>query len=413
MERIRGLRAVLMFVKHMISFVVYAFSLMIPRDKKKWIYGNYNGSFRDNAKYFYLYCSTNHPEIEHIWISKNKEVVDKINGLGYKACYKYTVRAFLHAITAKVYIYNIYATPDIYNGSFRGTAFLFNMWHGVPYKKIEYDIVTGPLQVYYNPKTFDEKMQSFLMEPKTFRKSSAVLTTSERLVPIYSSAFQLTSKRICVAPYPRNTIFNTRKEDLLNHIRKIETPEVADFIKTFDSYNKVIVYMPTWRDAKKDFMGDAIPSFDELNNVCSKSNCLFLIKSHVLTKFSVDLTKFSHIKNLDSTIDMYPLLPFTDALVSDYSSIIFDYSLLKKKIFFYAYDKEEYLSKNREAYFEYEGVFSNQVTGSFEQLLQEIDEFGQEEKSKSYSYPNTEALLENNASMEDIYKFISSSISLN
>ena len=393
-------------------FVIYMLSFLFPRNKKIWLYGNYNGTFRDNSKYLYLYASEHNKEIKHIWITPSKNVVQKLNSLGHTAIYKYSLSALYHALTAKVYVYNIYATTDLYNGCFRGSAFLFNLWHGVPFKKIEYDVKTGPLQPYYNPKNLREKFHSFLKEPKTFRLSSSVLATSEKLRDIYSSAFLVSKDKVFVGPYPRNLIFKWSKAELVDYINKVESIKLQQTLKLLNGFRNVLIYLPTFRDANPDFMNEAVPDFDYLEEVCKANNSLFLIKSHILTRFSVDVNKYSHIRILDSREDVYPLLPFTDALVSDYSSVIFDYSLLKKKIIFYAFDKEDYLSKSREACFRYEDVFTSNTTADFESLLNEIELLAREnqETKLSYNYEVTESFLENKKEMKDIITFIKSSI---
>lgn len=160
--------------------------------------------------------------------------------------------------------------------------------------------------------------------------------------------------------------------------------------------------MPTFRDDNPDFMDNAIPDFESLEQVCKQTNTLFLIKAHILTKFSTDLSKFGHVMQIDSNIDVYPMLPYTSALISDYSSIIFDYSLLNKKIMFYTFDKEEYLSKSRESYFEYEEVFSNDIIRDFDGLLHELQNFDNEK----YEYPLPKSFLQKVSDMDDITRHI-------
>ena len=190
----------------------------------------------------------------------------------------------------------------------------------------------------------------------------------------------------------------------------METPGMKAVIANFKKYNKVVVYMPTWRDDATDFMSIAIPDFDRLESICQKHNILFVIKAHVLTYFGVDLSKYIHITKLDSSLDMYPVLPFTDALISDYSSVIFDYSWLRKKIIFYAFDKQAYLSKSREAYFEYEEAFGTDVTIDFEGLLKQVEEVANNTSDLIFDYPLSRSFIDNKSDMHGIVNHIKSSI---
>ncbi len=398
----RLLSNVFLIFKQVFSFAAYSVSFLFPRNKKVWLYGNLKGSFRDNSKYLFIHNSTHFTDVHHIWISQSKDVIKSVNNMGFKAVHKFSPLAFWYALTAKVYIYNS-APTDTVHGCLRGTAFCFNLWHGIPFKKIEYDIKKGSFyKRFFNPIGLQQKIASFLFEPKLFRNSDGVLTTSEKLIPIYSSAFKVSPDQLFIGSYPRNEIFNLSANDLAAFINKYETSEFKNLVNSFGRYKKVVIYMPTFRDDNPDFMDNAIPDFESLELVCKQTNTLFLIKAHILTKFSTDLSKFGHVMQIDSNIDVYPMLPYTSALISDYSSIIFDYSLLNKKIMFYTFDKEEYLSKSRESYFEYEEVFSNDIIRDFDGLLHELQNFDNEK----YEYPLPKSFLQKVSDMDDITRHI-------
>jgi len=397
-----------LFVKQCLYLLFYHLVSFYPRNKKVWLYG---ATFRDNTKYFFLYASQNLPEIKHVWISPKVEVVEKLRSLGLTAYRRNSFTSIYYALIAKVYI--CHAQPkEIIHPCFRGSAILFNLWHGVGIKKIEYDITKGPERPKVNPKTLREKFLSFIEEPKTFRNASAVLTTGREMALIFSSAFKLPLNKVCIGPYPRNTVLLNDFSQLKKHIEKFESLELAQLSSELSNYAVVIIYMPTYRDINPNFMMEAISDFDRLHSLCKKNNFLFLIKSHVSTRFSIDLSKYSNIRNLDGAIDIYPLLPFTDALISDYSSIILDYSFLNKKIIFYPFDKEQYLSKDREFYFEYEEMFTSDYLASFDDLMKELETLSNQDMKKlTFDYPNCKRFFDKDLEIEDITKFIKKEIS--
>ena len=97
---------------------------------------------------------------------------------------------------------------------------------------------------------------------------------------------------------------------------------------------------------------------------------MFVLKVHINTIFDEDLGKYENLLLLDSSLDMYPLLPCSTALLTDYSSVFFDYALLNKKIIFYPFDLENYRLKNRELYFTYEDLTKGEpIAHSFNELL--------------------------------------------
>ena len=75
-------------------------------------------------------------------------------------------------------------------------------------------------------------------------------------------------------------------------------------------------------------------------------------KSKVNERFMELQSKY--IKVINPEYDPYPLLKLIDVLITDYSSIYFDFMLTNKPIIFFPYDLEEYLMKSREMYFDYE-----------------------------------------------------------
>ncbi|RLD11253.1 hypothetical protein DRI50_10215, partial [candidate division KSB1 bacterium] len=106
----------------------------------------------------------------------------------------------------------------------------------------------------------------------------------------------------------------------------------------------------------------------KLNSILSEQNALLLIKLHPNDVSLRTFRDLSHIKTLKAKLDLYPFLVFTTALITDYSSIYFDYLLLKKPIIFYPFDFDDYL-RLRELYFDYQQAVAPPVVKTFEQLL--------------------------------------------
>ena len=73
-----------------------------------------------------------------------------------------------------------------------------------------------------------------------------------------------------------------------------------------------------------------------------------------------------------STMDMNDLLISTDILITDYSSVIFDYSLLNRPILFYAYDLEEYIAE-RDFYYSYKEFVPGPILETNEELFSKIE----------------------------------------
>ena len=115
---------------------------------------------------------------------------------------------------------------------------------------------------------------------------------------------------------------------------------------------KVIVYMPTHRESATSIGKSPTPlvplDFESLNTFCSKNNLFIVVKLHpFVMQFQSNFVPpegYSNICFHSSQGDIYPLLKYTDLLITDYSSIYFDFLLLDRPIIFYNYDYEEYSS---------------------------------------------------------------------
>ncbi len=359
-------------LKSVITYISYYFCFLVPRKKNIWLYSSLNGRFIDNTKYFFLYANEYCKDVRHVWISNSSQTIEGLRSKGFEAYHLESKKAKALSLKAGAFIYSSYINT-ICNAAFSGGGFRFNLWHGVPLKKIEHDIHSGPTRFLYNPVGFNEKWKRFCNSPSIIRKNDAVLTTSKDLVKIFSSAFRLPEQKVFIGQYPRLMPFNWSEEQLSAHIKKIEGEEMLNAINRFKKFNEAIIYMPTWRDDNPNFITEAIPDFQLLNETCKANNILFILKVHINTIFNQDISAFSNLFLLNSSFDVYPVLPYTTSLITDYSSIFFDYDLLNKKIIFYPFDLENYKSKSRELYFDYASVTQGELVAyTFEQLIKKI-----------------------------------------
>ena len=85
--------------------------------------------------------------------------------------------------------------------------------------------------------------------------------------------------------------------------------------------------------------------------------------------------EYSNIRVLDNESDMYPLFAKVDLLVTDYSSIFFDFLLTNKPVLFFPYDKVTYLTKDRSMYDDYDLVTPGYKAYNFEELYTKLELF--------------------------------------
>ena len=148
---------------------------------------------------------------------------------------------------------------------------------------------------------------------------------------------QLFDGQVMLSGYPRNSAFfdTTRYENIRKDCG-------------FRKDQQVIVYMPTWRgtlDQQENMrqVKEIVDYIDELDRKLD-DNQVFVLKLHPFVKDAIDCSCYKHIIAFPTEYDTYDFLNASDMLVTDYSSIMFDYAVSKKPIVLFTYDKEDYLA---------------------------------------------------------------------
>lgn len=327
---------------------IYSLSHLMPRNKHIWVIGSTFGRrFADNPKYFYLYLNQHHREdIRAIWISKDKGIVGFLNKNLLEAYYLYSIKGIWFALRSKVYLYDNYSKDICF--ALSGGAMKINLWHGIPLKKIQKD---NQFDLVRNPKTRAQKIKWALRRASDEKPIDYVVVTSEYLRPIFSSAFN--TKNIIVCGYPRNDYLIS---DAIDNIMTDDETIIYNILEDKAKDNKIILYMPTFRESEYQFF--EVISISKFETYLREHNFVFFVKLHPKSKVNDKFMEVQseQIRVIDPEQDPYPLLKSIDILVTDYSSIYFDFLLLGKPIVFFPYDLSEYQKKSREMYFDYEEV---------------------------------------------------------
>ena len=328
------------FFAYLICYCIYPFSFLFPRRKKKWAFGSFRGAFNDNAKYLFIYVSEQMPEITCAWISFNKDTVRVIRAKGLKAYHVFSLKGIGYALTSKYWFFNAYSSDIMFCLS--GGAKQVNLWHGLPLKRIEFDINSGLLADRYVKKTLKERYY----HPEVFRHPDYMVTSTELFSEVFARSFRISRDRCLGFGLARNGILTWPEEKRMAFIKRHEPAATMDIIVELKHYDKVFIYMPTWRDSQSDFIAAGF-DFGALDAALAENNALFIIKPHANTTIDPDvIAGLSHIRLLPTTMDVYPILPYTDVLVTDYSSIMYDYILMEKKdVVLYLFDYQDYVNE--------------------------------------------------------------------
>lgn len=341
----RNLGEVMGYVSELIiGYILYPFSFLVKRNSKKWLIGNKTG-YSDNSKYLFLYLHQ-YPErnIRCIWIARTNNEKRNLEELKFEAYKKWSLKGLFHCFTAGVYIFSSNVSDINYWTS--GRAVKINLWHGVGIKKLG---LKGSAT--YNPHSFFNR----IMTPYNYDNPTVFITTSQLMTEHFAECYSLTSAQTRQIGYPRCDFMMLDKATIHRYIYHYENVGMLQLVDTLKAYKKVFIYMPTFRDDQTDFMQLSGINFDDLNAVLASMESILLVKMHPATRMNFDIIHAcSNIKLMDKCMDVYPVLPFTDVLITDYSSIYYDYILMEgKKLILFPFDYDNYIRNSRDLAYDY------------------------------------------------------------
>lgn len=230
-----------------------------------------------------------------------------------------------------------------------------NTWHGTPLKTMGYDIPGNPGGAKNVVRNFF--MADYLISPNAH--TTNMFLDSYRLRHAYKG-------EVLESGYPRmDQTFKVDKREMMD--------ELKEFGTEINQYKPTMLYTPTWK-------GTSISqSRDDIEQIITETNRLrdvFGMKYNVLIKVHPFLYQqamsYPELKRhlIPDVIDTNKVLGITDLLITDYSSIFFDYLVTDKPILFYCWDDDLY-SSQRGKYFEYDEL-PGPVSFTLEELITTI-----------------------------------------
>jgi len=354
--RPRVLREASLLLEALLFWLVSHLSRLWGRESSLWVFGARGGdAFVDNAKYLFLHVAAERPEVRPVWVSKDDDVVETLRERGYEAHHASSLRGLSLTLRAGV-VCVTHGFRDV-AAPFVGGAFLVNLWHGVPLKRIGWDAERAerPLPARLGHSFLDGQVD-LLTAP------------GDGVVDAFTSGLRVDEDRIAVTGYPRN--------DAL--VRDVPGMEIGtgsgtiERVQRLSESGRVVFYLPTYRGSSDEGLDDHV-DFTALDDFFAERDAFLVVKPHPNEHLDGVGEAHSRIVRLPPAVDVYPLLAHADVLLTDYSSILFDFLLLDRPIVFYPYDLEAYRAR-REFYFPYDEVTPGPVARDFEGLLAAVDE---------------------------------------
>lgn len=283
---------------------------------------SFRGDFySDSPKYLYQYLMEHYGDrYDYVWVMNRRGV--KIPG-NPKTVKKYSLNYFKEAAKSRYWLINTRQAALL---SKRSDQIMVSTWHGTPLKKLGFDM--GNLYLDDPKSKFNYKKDSsewnYLISPNRF--------TSEKL----RSSFAYDGE-VLEYGYPRNDVLYNFDKELVEKIK-------SDLNLPKDK--KIILYAPTWRDDEYYDIGKVEFNLKLDLNALKESlsdEYIILIRTHYFIANRLDLSKFKgFVFDVSKYEDISELYLISDILITDYSSVFFDYANLKRPILFYTYDLDKY-----------------------------------------------------------------------
>lgn len=291
------------------------------------IFQSYDGSSLSGNPYYILKEMSKNPqkysEFE-IYVTCNLKSINAINNIIKN---ENLLNAKTVLINSKEYCKVLAQAKYLINNSTFPTYFIkkqnqiyINTWHGTPLKSMGREITDSPFEL-------GNTQRNFILSDYMLFQNKFMF---EKMRKAYMLDNLFKGKYI-ISGYPRNDIFYNEED------RKTVKKELNIENK------KVIVYMPTWRKVKnineqKEFFSTLLKKLEENLD----DNTVIFLKTHNLAKFNIEYSNSNKIKMFPENYETYRFLNVADCLVTDYSSVMFDYANTGKKIVLYTYDYDEY-----------------------------------------------------------------------
>lgn len=311
-------------------------TLLIPRSRDGWVFGCGVGIADGALALWEVVAAEGH---RAVWLVGSPREARDAAARGIPHADKRSIRGFWLTARARVVVVT-HGFGDVSRFAVSG-AFVVQLWHGIPLKRIGLD---SPATVRIG----------ILGDSVVLRRAIARMYRGAarriRILPAAShvvrgrleSAFGLADDRVPVTGEPRVDVLSRgTAESRRAHARQM----ISEAAGIVDSGVRLVLYAPTWRDGAAD---PAVPSSDEwrlLVDVLAHHHAVLLVRSHPLgageyappfpTERVVGLGS-------DLMVDVTPVLPALDAMVTDYSSLVFDSALVPVPVVFLAPDVDAY-----------------------------------------------------------------------
>ncbi|SHK11113.1 CDP-glycerol glycerophosphotransferase, TagB/SpsB family [Hathewaya proteolytica DSM 3090] len=327
--------------------------IIMECDYGKGFYGNllyiYNEMQREKLDYEIIIPVNKNVEINQVKLGENTKVVK--------------TKGFMHMFylaTSSMWITNNHYYFFLRK---RKNTLMINTWHAMGvFKTFAMDSAKS-----------QQEREKYIMDSKNI---DYLLVSSDKVKDIYSKALNIPEQKILDMGVPRtDPLFDKEyiRKERLNF--EDENPCLKG--------RKLILYAPTFRDDEKEYFNMQLDLREMKRRLGTEYGVILKIHPIIRHPFKIEEELKDFVYDF-SKHNINDLMISSDMLITDYSSVIFEYALLEKPMFFYAYDYHKYKENIRGFYFDYEEFIPGKRLNTTEEVIEEIEKV----EDKNYDMEN-------------------------
>ncbi|GAA5428121.1 CDP-glycerol glycerophosphotransferase family protein [Lactococcus lactis] len=351
----------LLILRKMLSLFLLILGKFVKTDDKLVIFASFNGkAYSDNPRYLFEYLR-DHEEFasyHFVWAFKVKRSVNRAKVVKFNSFSYYYLLS-----KAKYWVFNSKMAPYYHK---KGEQVYLQTWHGTPLKRLGHDILDNGITYYRSRLSYQQMLRSY---DEDSRHWDYLISPNPFSSQAFTSAFNLDKEKLLEVGYPRvDCLVNVDSSKCMELKQRYGLP--------IDK--KVVLYAPTWRDDSfgiKGYRFELAVDFYKWKNHLG-DDTVILFKPHYLISnvYQVpnDLSDFVYL--MAASADINDAYLMSDVLITDYSSVFFDYANLNRPIYFYMYDFEQYEQELRGFYLKVPDDLPNDVIRTEKELLRRLKE---------------------------------------
>lgn len=335
-------------VKCILRIFYGLFCMLFKVDRQKVTFASYRSdTVKDNLAYVNKELARKYPAIKRHFLFKRFN-----SSSGGKLTYiLHMIKACFHLATSRYFIIDDYYLP-VYMIKLRKDVDVIQLWHSAgALKKFGLSTLDKP----FGPS------EAYLKHVSIHGNYTKAYVSSSEVVPFFAEAFGMPKEQILPLGVARTDYFY--QEETIEKLRSDSYRDYPDLVG-----KKLLLYAPTFRGRSHYQDAFELPFDVHYMRERLQDEYVLMIHLHPYMQAGLLLEDQSFAKLIDHTYTIQELLALTDILITDYSTVFFDYSLLDRPMVFYPYDLEEY-KQERDFYYPYEGLVPGPIVRDTESLV--------------------------------------------